>query len=62
MEIKLMEFETMLNSIKGSFLMEGMDMPDEVETNIRAMENGTKTLDECIMETIQKYSSQATTS
>lgn len=50
-----MTFETMLNSIKGSFNIEGMNMSKYVEDNIKKMENGEKTIEECIAETKRKY-------
>lgn len=57
--IKIMEFETMLNSIKGSFNIESMNMTEEVEKNIRLMESGDKTISQCIQETIDKYTAMA---
>lgn len=56
-----MEFETMLNSIKGSFNIENMEMPRDVENNIYKMEQGEKTIEQCIEETIAKYSVLART-
>ncbi len=53
-----MNFETMLNSIKGSFSIEGMNMTSEVEQRIKDMNDGKKTIDECIAETISRYSAR----